>query len=65
MEQVSDEPEAQTYPEEIETAIVGLVITLCNQKSLSIGMDAAKREVINLLERIVTGLATSNETDKG
>lgn len=64
MEQVSEDT-VQTYPEEIETAIVGLVITLCNQKSLSMGMDVAKREVINLLERIVTGLTTSNETEKG
>lgn len=46
----------KTYDVEIENGILNMVVSLCQQKANDIGMDEAKKQVSNWLERIIVGL---------
>lgn len=52
----------QTYDSEIENGILNMVISLCQQKATVIGLDEAKQQVSNWLERIVAGLRIEDNT---
>lgn len=49
------------YREELESGLINLVVTLCQQKAMYVPMAQAKLEVIDLLDRIKDGLQTQEE----
>lgn len=50
----------ETYDTEIENGIFNMIISLCQNKSQIIGMDMAKDQVANWLERIINGLRSED-----
>ena len=57
MQQSNDETaKFQTYQSEVENGIFNMIISLCHQRAEQVGMDEAKQEISNWLERIVNGL---------
>lgn len=55
-DEASYEAKFKTYDTEIENGIFNMVISLCQYKAEIVGMDEAKQQVSNWLERIVNGL---------
>lgn len=46
----------ETYDTEIENGIFNMVVSLCNHKASTVGMEMAKEQVANWLERIIKAL---------
>lgn len=47
-----------TYTEEIENGIFSMVISLCQQKAVTMPIDEAKREAAEFLQKLIDGLQT-------
>lgn len=45
-----------SYQTEIENGIFNMIISLCQQRAEEVGMDQAKQEISNWLERLIKGL---------
>lgn len=52
----ADVPKLNIYDTEIENGIFNMIVSLCQHKSQTVGMEQAKDDVANWLERIVSGL---------
>lgn len=57
----SYEAKFERYDTEIENGIFNMVVSLCQHKATTVGMDQAKLEVSNWLDRIVKGLREENK----